>query len=377
MSVEFRYAKPEDYPAISRFLHEHWAENHIYTRSRALFDWSFGRTDCWDGDTYSFAVAEEGGELVGILGGIPFVLNSFGKKSRGVWIVNYVIRPDHRKGSGAFKLLSMFRGTPFDATVAFGITQESTVIYRVLRGQVLDPIPRHFAVLPKAGDRMASLLSLTYSDWPAERIQTLVSQLELPYVPTSGATFRHALSAEWDEQHWPRFAEQSIGAERDSAYLRWRYQQHPCFGHQFITCSDKDRAGLAVWRLETIRRDTPDGRVDVDRIGRLLEFLPVSEKNAADLFSEFIRQLHDADALGADFYGYHGQSRAWLKGLRFHCASDLTDGEAIPARFQPLDRKGGKVLSAMFVPSGFPPCTTKDDCPWYWTKSDSDQDRPN
>ena len=65
------------------------------------------------------------------------MMNAFGQKSKAVWIVNYVIRPDHRKGTGALQLLSMFRKAPFEATVAAGITKESSVIYRVLRGQVL------------------------------------------------------------------------------------------------------------------------------------------------------------------------------------------------------------------------------------------------
>ena len=116
MSMQFRFAKSDEYPAISEFLHTHWAKGHIYTRDEELFRWTFGRSNHWDDDGYSFALAEDNGELVGILGGIPFVFNAFGKKSKGVWIVNYVIRPDHRKGTGALQLLSMFRKAPFEAT---------------------------------------------------------------------------------------------------------------------------------------------------------------------------------------------------------------------------------------------------------------------
>ena len=158
MSMQFRFAKADEYPAISEFLDTHWAKGHIYTRDEELFRWTFRRTNHWDDDGYSFALAEDNGELVGILGGIPFVLNAFGQKSKAVWIVNYVIRPDHRKGTGALQLLSMFRKAPFEATVAAGITKESTVIYRVLRGQVLDPIPRHFMVLPNGGERFVAIV---------------------------------------------------------------------------------------------------------------------------------------------------------------------------------------------------------------------------
>ena len=41
------------------------------------------------------------------------------------------------------------------------------------------------------------------------------------------------------------------------------------------------------------------------------------------------------------------------------------------------DGKGGGILSAMFMQTEVPACADAGDCPWYWTKSDSDQDRPN
>ena len=97
MSMQFRFARADEYPAISEFLDTHWSKGHVYTRDEELFRWSFRRPNHWEEDGYSFALAEEGGELVGILGGIPFTLNAFGQKSRAVWIVNYVIRPDHRR----------------------------------------------------------------------------------------------------------------------------------------------------------------------------------------------------------------------------------------------------------------------------------------
>jgi hypothetical protein len=31
----------------------------------------------------------------------------------------------------------------------------------------------------------------------------------------------------------------------------------------------------------------------------------------------------------------------------------------------------------MFMQTEVPACADAGDCPWYWTKSDSDQDRPN
>ena len=81
--------------------------------------------------------------------------------------------------------------------------------------------------------------------------------------------------------------------------------------------------------------------------------------------------------MAADFYGYHGKTREWLQEMGFCTSDSHADGSSFPSRFQPLDGKGGGILSAIFLQDSAFPCSTDSQCPWYWTKSDSDQDRPN
>ncbi|MGH9691507.1 MAG: hypothetical protein ACRD4C_10570 [Candidatus Acidiferrales bacterium] len=377
MAVEFRYATLGEYQRASDFLDQHWAKGHIYTRNRALFDWTFHRPDHWDAAAYSFSLAVDGDELVGILGGIPFTLNQYGKASKAVWIVNYVIRPDYRKGATALQLLSSFRRPEFSAVVAFGINPATVAIYRVLRGQVLPEIPRHFLVMPHQADRMACAMKIAYPDWSDDRVASLVSKVELSTFPVAPLRVGHCLPSTWDRKDWPAHAAQTIGAARDSDYLNWRYKSHPVFDYQFLTVSEGDRTGLAVWRLETIRTETAYGRKDVDRIGRLVEFLPVSPTNAEALFGAFVEELDKAGAMAADYYGYHGPTRTWLQEMGFQGSEAHPDGAFLPSRFQPLDGKGGGIMSAVFLRDGKAPCADDTSCPWYWTKSDSDQDRPN
>jgi len=377
MAVEFRYATLDEYPRISDFLNEYWAKNHVYTRDRRLFDWSFHRAGHWDPSSYSFSLALDGGELVGILGGIPFTLNRFGESSKAVWIVNYVIRPDHRKGAMALQLLSSFRKPEFSAVVAFGINPATVVIYKVLRGQVLPEIPRHFLVLPHQAERLGCVLKLAYPDWSDERAAGLSSAFELPALPVAPLQVGSELPATWDEQDWPSHASKTIGAARDSDFLLWRYRNHPDFEYKFITVPEGKKTGLAVWRVETIRTETAHGRKDVDRIGRLVEFLPASPANAQALLGAFVAELDRAGAMAADYYGYHGETRKLLQDLGFRSSSFHPEGSALPSRFQPLDGKGGGILSAVFLRDAKSPTDNDFDCPWYWTKSDSDQDRPN
>ena len=71
MPVEFRYATREEYPRISRFLNDYWAQDHVYCRDRALFEWTFHRPGHWPEDEYSFALAEDGGRAGGHPGRHP------------------------------------------------------------------------------------------------------------------------------------------------------------------------------------------------------------------------------------------------------------------------------------------------------------------
>jgi len=377
MAVEFRYAKLSEYSRISDFLHEHWAKNHIYTRDRALFDWSFHRPGHWDPDSYSFSLGLDGDQLVGILGAIPFTLNRFGETSKAVWIVNYVVRADYRRGATALQLLSSFRKPEFSAVVAFGINPATVAIYQVLRGQVLPEIPRHFLVMPGQSARMNCIMKLAYPDWADERAAQLTSAFELSALPVAPLQTGNALPDAWDQRDWPEHAARTIGAIRDADFLTWRYKNHPVFEYRFLTVPEGNKTGLAVWRLETIRMETPHGRKDVDRIGRLVEFLPASPANAQALFGAFLGELDRAGAMAADFYGYHGDTRKQLHDLGFRGAETHPEGGALPSRFQPLDGKGGGILSAVFLRDTKSPLKDDAECPWYWTKSDSDQDRPN
>lgn len=377
MAIEFRYARTEEYGRISDFLDQHWAKNHVYTRNRPLFDWTFHRPKQWEQDTYSFSLALDDGELVGILGAIPFTLNRFGEATRAVWIVNYVVRLDHRKGAMALQLLSSFRKPEFSAVVAFGINPATAVIYKVLRGNVLPEIPRHFLVMPKQEDRMVRVLQVAYPEWHAERAADLVSNFRLAHRPTAPSQTGHSLPSAWDEKDWSHHASRMIGPSRDADYFSWRYASHPVFTYQFVTVPDGERTGLAVWRLETIRVQTSGGLEEMDTIARLVEFIPSSSTNAEALFAAFIDRAHLSGAMAADYYGYYGETRRWLHDMGFRGLETHPDGELVPSRFQPLDRKGGGIMSAIFLPGDAGPCSNDPQCPWYWTKSDSDQDRPN
>lgn len=377
MGIDFRFAETSDYDRISEFLASHWAEDHVYTRDRALFDWTFGRRSHWVGSGYSFALAEEHGEVVGTLGGIPFTFNDRGRTSEGVWIANYALRPDYRKGATAFKLLDMFRGEPYEVTIACGLNPETTVIYRVLRGRVLPPMPRHVAVLPGRQDRMAALIGTAHPDWDGDRIDRLSAAFTMNTRLSAPEQWGDNIPDCWDAAEWPRISKATIGAARDAQYLRWRYIDHPSFEYKIVTREDAGRTGLAVWRRETINVQEGCTLRPFDDFMRIVEFLPVSKANAGELLGCLVSLADRLNVVGMDFFGYDSWSRQYLNELGMLAVDGEPDGSLIPTRFQPLDGKATQVYNAMFADDRTPECSVGGDCRWYWTKSDSDQDRPN
>ncbi len=377
MPAELRYANFDDYPPIREFLVEYWSAENIYAREPKLFDWTFGRQSLWDRDGYSFALAEDRDNVIGILGGIPFTMNCFGKQSPALWLANYMISPAHRRGPLAVQLLRMMRRDPYQATIAFGINPRTAPIYQVLRWKVVENIPRHFVILPQAAERMCELFRLAHAGWERERIESLVNYFKLSTSLENNLKFDTSLPHNWDAIGWNPIAQRTAGAARDAEYLKWRYLDHPIFDYRLIVTYENDRAGLLIWRLETIRRKAVSGDENIDRIGRVVEFLPTSRQNARALFSRFLHDLSDADAICADFYCYHGETRELLTASGMLPAESHVDGQYIPSRFQPLDDKTSVIMSSIFALNEMPACTPGSDCVWYWTKSDADQDRPN
>lgn len=372
MSVTFTSAGGSRYAEIAQFIHANWAENHVYTRSRELFEWTFRNGFGSFGDGYSIMLAQDGGEIVGMLGGIPFDFNSRGANHKAIWIVNYVVREDHRRGATGLKLLGTLRGDPYAVTIAFGINPATATVYKVLRGEVLPAIPRYMFALPGRSGRLSDLIRTVNADWPEERAAALASAFELGQMPATSEPIGRQLPSDWDARSWSRFACDLVGAARHARYLQWRYVDHPAFQYRIITIPDEDRDGLLIWRLENI---THEGAT-VERIGRIVELLPASHENCRQLMSALASELRAEDAVGADYYGYHGPSGEWLQDLGIRRTSVHPQGESLPARFQPLSNREGNIMAAQFRCSAIPAVELGPSCPWYWTKSDSDQDRP-
>jgi hypothetical protein len=379
-AASIRILRHDEYPVAAEFLDGIWQKNHVYCREKALFDWTFAAAPAWNRpDQYSFAVAEDStGRLIGGLGAIVFRLNRHGQSDTAWWPVNWMVPEAHRSTGAGLALLNTFKREIGPSMVSFAINDIIARLYRKMGWEILETIPRLLWIPADAGERMDRLCQLCNADIAPDDLNAMLERMRLGGSDASLPTFMtlDGISGEdWDRNGWAIHEPVFNGCTRDHAYLNWRYLRHPIYCYQSAIIAEDGRLGLAVWRRETIHSRRADGVLEpIETLVRLVEFLPVSPANASRLLTVVRHDTITSGAMGIDFYSYHAGINNLLAGNGFVPLHDLPFGERLPNRFQPLDNRGGVIKSAVNLT---PPTAVAGAADWYWTRSDSDQDRPN
>lgn len=372
---DFGYLPYDDYPRLAEFIAATWGPEHPYVRKKALFDWAFDRSHLWDRDGYSWLFAEDQGRMISSLGAIPFELNVRGETHRAVWPVTWMTAESYRSKGVGMWLFGMLRRPPFRAIVCFGARASAARIYRALRFQMVDDIPRRVAFLSSRRHDAVELIARTHPTWDISRTTSLTdAYLREPGDPPS--LMREAeFWSEWDERGWQPWAPHLVGARRDAAYLDWRYRRHPEYDYRVLAVEDGDRVGCLVWRLDPVHVDR---ETRIGSFARIVDCLPTSATNARHLLDALWHELEPVDGcIGADFYNYHGPTGRWLGEAGLATMDDVRDGRAIPSGFLPIDRRCQPIPNAVYIRGESGPTYPFDDtCSWYWTKSDADRDVP-
>ena len=377
MAVSVRCIGTDEYNLAVECLNRNWSAGHILARDKKLFDWTFLRSDLWDRDGYSFAVAEDNGRPIGQLGGVPFEFNRFGKTGMGVSTANWSIEPKARTGSTGLQLLFEFQRPPFDLVMLFGMGAKIRPLMEALKYQSISQIPRFLMILSDGERKFRRLIETTYPEWSKIRIDDLISTFQPPNQTEFPVKFDAKIPDNWDGSTWRRLAEQTVGAARNFRYLKWRYLDHPSYDYQFVHVEEKSGHGLAIWRSEDIRLE--DGEEDstfLGNFGRIVEFLAPSSECAASLAMALKIDLETQGAFAADFWGYNGPSGSALRNAGFRLTQSHADGRRIPTRFQPIDIEMIDIYSAVLGQNKAPTPEFSASCPWLWTKGDADMDRP-
>jgi len=374
---EIRLAKLDEYSDISTFINQYWKKNHAYTRNKKLFDWTFLNNPAWNELSYSISIATESDSIVGMLGTIPFELNIYGQPYKACWLVNWLLIPEARKGRVGLSLLNLFSKNYSYDTISFGINDRVARLYAALKWQHMPTIPRMVWINPRHSDDAENLLIETN---PSNTISEIREYIRKHTTKVKGINFLsinvidNIKAKDWDSFGWKIWSLKTVGCSRNYQYLKWRYFEHPVYQYQTRMVTEGTNIGLIIWRVETTTKANLSGHLEQYLpIARIVEFLPTSDNNALHLLYEFIKFSDSLGVIAGDFYCYNEEICQILNRLGFLTSTTHT-GVVLPNFTQPV-ANGGVIRSAINIAKNH---NIDANAPaWYWTRSDSDQDRPN
>jgi len=372
-----KLASNEEYASVSSFINEYWKKNHAYVESKSLFDWTFLNNPNWLSSNYSISIALNNGAIDGMLGTIPFELNIYGKSFKACWLVNWLLLPHARKGRTGLKLLNIFSKNLKYDTISFGINDTVARLYSALKWQEMPTMPRMVWINPDFSSDAEILLAKLYPNAGNDLIVRFVQSHSTEFKTINNPAFDSFESINektWNKRGWDNLKVKTIGCSRDSKYLIWRYLEHPIYKYNSIVVDDGINVGLLIWRLDKASNFAHANLSSENyQFARIVEFLPNSEFNALKLLSIFIQCMKESGIQAADFYCYNKEICNLISKMGLMVMRETT-GIQFPNYNQPLS-VGSPIRSATKLNDSYASVGSSGD--WYWTKSDSDQDRPN
>lgn len=373
--VRIEHCRFHHLDAVQQFIHEHWRRDHILSRDRELLLWQYSAARAkrlgMEGPSILLATTKDG--IVGMLGFIPVEFNLRGRSVPGAWMALLHVIPQARTSLAGLRLLGALPAMGLDVTAVLGINERVARIYRGLRYEVLEDLPRWVAVADSdAAARLVSTGSNREACVAALSPYALRRDLS-PEVAVEVRGHEHRFADDWDAFWRSRLAPGRIGTSRTADYLNWRYAEHPAFHYVRLIAryGRSEICGLAIYRIETVF-----GRNE--RVMRLVEFMATGEGSTALATRVAIDALEHRVAF-ADFYSGSSRLAAPLESVGFRRCGGADSGVEFPCRLQPLESGAFAMRGAFLVSKRHPEFSggllAADD--FHVTKSDGDMDRPN
>ncbi len=312
-----------------------------------------------------------------MIGVIPFKLNIYGKIVKACWLVNWFTLPEARNGPTGLKLLSLFTKKYGYDKISFGINNKIKKLYSALDWHHMPKILRIEWINHAKIKDARKFLKKSNPNASVKEINDYISRHSNIFkykVNMPRQTLDSIKPSLWNKYGWLPWSKKVIGCARDFSYLNWRYLKHPNYKYETQILIEGGEIGLIIWRIETTKIISANGRYkNYYNFARIVEFLPVSKSNAEFLMSIFITDAIKAGAIAADFYNYNISLISMLKKLGF-CFAKNESCISLPNFTQPI-LKSNAVRSCIKISSKKQKSLKNFD--WYWTISDSDQDRLN
>ncbi|MBO6576982.1 MAG: hypothetical protein JJ896_15560 [Rhodothermales bacterium] len=324
--MEIRQAKKVDEAAILAFLDTHWQKGHVFVRHPELLRWQHQDPD--DAEALTFVLALRDGELLGLLGFIPFRRFDPAADWKDLALAVWKVRDDAAApGLGLQLLNTVKRIRRPDLICAVGISDMVVPIYRAL-GYTVGPMA-HAALFPEIGP-----------DGPAGGVPDVARE------HASGAgklTITRKLP-----ENLPPVASRP---RKSLDYLRARYAEHPWYEYQF---AHNDDALLVLRKV-----DSPKGAVlrIVDLVGdagALASCTPALRALTREQECAYLDLVH---------YGVPDEALPGWVEVREHAELVL------PNYFEPFEQRNVPLRMAFKAGAG--------SLPIRLLRGDTDQDRPN
>lgn len=324
--------------------------NYVMLSSEFL-RWQFLENPANTTGAYTLWLVLHEGAVVAQLGYVPFVgLTPKDESFPGAYPINLMALPEYRtSGLGVILLSRLLRETP--CLVNPGANQAGAALGQGLGMQDLGCLKRHICVTNPAAARALAVEGRLPA--VAERAAQNAGPPSSDYLL---ATRR--LPSEAPESFSPPIP--AYRAERSRDFFGWRYESHPAFTYEFGL--SPDLASVLVFHEE---RERNTGALII----RIVDLLAREEHQDA-LLGGMVRIATERGAALVDFFCSLSCYDASLKGANFFDEAEHRDGR-IAALFQPLDFRDASIRVIASSPPG------QISAPWYITKADSDQDRPN
>ncbi len=341
MSIyKIKTCQESDVPLLISFIKKYWQEDHIFVKSRELFNFQHYNSNK-DEYTFMLGVNSVTHEIDGIMGIIPVSqydqeLEEYNDTWGGIWKVRSdVVNPE----IGTLGLLLFEKFAKYRTHGSLGMNKVSTKYHAIMKYHVCvlnqyyflnrDVNKFRIAKIP-ANHKASNTISITPSmgiDLIKDIHQVAGDSISCAYSPKKSLT-----------------------------YLRNRFQKHPIYKYSFYGVYDAKKRMHCIFVVRKIKQNETHVLRIVDVFGDL--------KDLGNLAYEFQRLLNIEQAEYLDLMNY-GLNPEIFKQIGFN-RLDTNSDIVIPNYFEPFLRSNVEIH-----------CAYRGNDNYVMFKADADQDRPS
>lgn len=259
MDYECRFLARDDWAAVWEFFRRVWPEGAIQ-RDPRRFEWLYAKNPNLPADRSGMIGCysrNSAAVLVGFRGTIPVKVKVNGRTYLGSWGIDLMVDPQFRR-QGIGERLQRFWFDQYPFCLSAGQSPANRSLYSKLEAREIGQTRVYVKALSPTPLQQRFGVFLGRIGWWTLRTYTILRH-GLAAVDTKAihCTVGDRFTGDLDG-FWQKIAQDlGNGTVLDSAYLRWRFEEHPYFRWQIIEAYDDHGGyrGFAVVRIDAERRE--------------------------------------------------------------------------------------------------------------------------